>query len=128
MELKDELNKFYKARNELELKKSKDKYELHFKHSDILKYEEKLLDEKYERILDILFEKTRFEILKNINFKFRQRGFYRTSKGSGYYLRFKGINGNDAIFEITTKAGRRKFKDFKINILSINWVEPISEV
>lgn len=69
--------------------------------------------------LRALKQDRRMVIFCNMPFRYGDRLYYYCDKGSGYYGIFKGIRNYKVVMEITTKTGRRKFRDFEINMENI---------
>ena len=110
MEISDKLTEFYQEEQKIE-------YDANNKIR-------KIKSDKYNKLCKLNRERRVF-ILSNMPFKYGDRLFYHCDKGSGYYGIFKGIRNWKVVMEITTKTGRRKFKDFEIDIKSIRALKKI---
>lgn len=63
-------------------------------------------------------------VSENIKFDKESLYFYNCN-GSGYYLRFYGVSGERVIFDIYSKGGIKKDKNFYINWCGIDEIKKI---
>lgn len=63
-------------------------------------------------------------IRDNIKFD-KEKIYYYSCQGSGYYLKFNGVSGETVIFDIYSKGGIKKDKKFYINWYGINCIKEV---